>query len=53
MKNNQTILEAAEGDVVKCAGCGADTILVGGFVRDQSGGWVKAEIRPYHSCGGK
>jgi hypothetical protein len=43
--------EYTEGEIVECAGCGAETVVVGGFVRDDKGEWVKVEPRPFHSCG--
>lgn len=42
-----------EGEMVKCEGCGCETVVVGGFVRNEGGEWVKAEPKPYHSCGGE
>ena len=42
-----------EGEIVECSGCGAETVVVGGFVRDDKGEWVKAEHRPFHSCDSK
>jgi hypothetical protein len=42
-----------EGEIVECSGCGAETVVVVGFVRDDKGEWVKAEPRPFHSCKGE
>ena len=39
-----------EGEIVKCEGCGAGTVVVAGFVKDEKGEWVKAIPKPFHSC---